>query len=612
MFQRSMARGTAGVLASAAAVFATATASLAQGVLSHEGTPPATGPQSPLVFDDLIEYSIERMDFAVDAGGSITTTVMLGDEALTFDLWPHSVRSPDFQVLVQQADGSMKKIVPIAPTTYRGVVEGVANSSITAGFFEGSLTAIITLGNRPEDTWIVQPLSERVPGADASLHVVHRDSDDLSAEGGICGTATDPFGGLLQPRDLGVGVDNTLLLELAVDTDHEMYLLRGSSESSVVSAVESQVNAVSNIYERDVDTVIEITTIIVRSDPADPYTTSDGGGLLTQMSNHWRTQQGSIRRDTASLISGRNFAGGTLGVAWLSSICTTTQGYNVNQYVSLSTGARVAVHAHEIGHNASAPHCSGSDCRIMCAGIGGCAGDISRFGASSRSRIRNFLESRPCISDLVTEPDPQPLPFLDNFDASRDLDPDMWAEASSVIVTPSVVNPFTAPNAVSLQVDGTLTTTRYDVPAPGTKPSYVSIWSQHRFVEPGKFLRVEYFSTFNTDWEPLGAIQSDGSNQDQFVLNQWKLPLLASGTEFRLRIVAEGSDTADAWFIDSVSIDEFCRIDLNQDGSTDLFDFLAFQTAFDTGSPLADFNGDTALNVFDFLEFQNQFTAGCN
>jgi len=612
MFQRSSARATvAGIFASATTVFAAASASLAQGVLSTEGTPPASGHQSPLVFDDLIEYSIERMDFAVGARGSITTTVMLGEEPVTFELSPHSVRSPDFQVLVQQADGSMKRIVPIAPTTYRGFVDGVADSSVTAGFFEGSLTAIITLGDSPEDTWIVQPLSERVPGADASLHVVHRDSDDLSADGGICGTVTDPFGGALQPKDTGVGVDMTLLLELAVDTDHEFYLLRGSSEASVISAVESQVNAVSNIYERDVDTVIEITTIIVRSDPADPYTTSDGGGLLTQMSNHWRTQQGSIRRDTASLISGRNFAGGTLGVAWLSSICSTTQGYNVNQYVSLSTGARVAVHAHEIGHNCSAPHCSGGDCRIMCAGIGGCAGDISRFGAVSRSRIRGFLDSRPCISELVTEPDPQPLPFEDNFDASRDLDPDKWAEASSVIVTPSVVNPFTAPNAVSLQVGGTMTTTRYDVPAPGDQVTYVSIWSQHRFVEPGKFLRVEYFSTFNADWEPLGAIQSDGSNQDQFVLNQWQLPLLASGPEFRLRIAEVGSDTADAWFIDSVTINEFCRIDLNQDGSTDLFDFLAFQTAFDTGSPLADFNNDTELNVFDFLEFQNQFGAGC-
>ncbi len=615
MERRTLTRGTtASVLACAAAVFATATASFAQqGGLAQDGKPHAGNPQSPLVFDDLIEYSIERLDFEVGDRGTLATTVRLGEQAVSLDMWAHSLRAPDFQVLVQQPDGSMRQIVPIAPTTYRGVVEGVPGSSVTAGFFEGSLTAIITLGDGPEDTWIVQALSERVPGAAAGLHVVHNDSADLSAIGGFCGTADNPFGALaVDAGAAGPGVDETLLLELAVDTDFEFFQARGSSETAVIAAVEAQVNAVSNIYERDVDTTIEITTIIVRATSADPYTVSDGGQLLQQMTNHWISQQSGVRRDTASLISGRNFAGGTLGVAWLSGTCTTSRGYNVNQYPGLSVGARVAVHAHELGHNNNAPHCSGGDCRIMCAGIGGCAGDISRFGTASRNTIRTFLDAVPCVDPLVVEPDPQPLPFSDDFDASRALDPMKWAEASSVVVTPSVVNPISAPNALSFQPGGTLTTTRYSVPVPTDQVNYVGIWSQHRFVETGKFLRVEYFSTFNGQFEPLGAIQSDGSNQQQFIFNEFPLPILATGTQFRLRIAAVGSDSADAWFIDSVTINEFCRVDLNQDGTTDIFDFLAFQTAFDSGDPRADFNNDTVLNVFDFLEFQNRFGEGCN
>ena len=598
----------AGVLACAAALFASASFASAQGALSQEGRDSGSA-QSPLAFDDLVDYSIERLGFNGQPGAALSTVVTLGEQAYTVELSPHSLRAHDFQVLVQQPDGSMKRMVPPAPTTYRGTIEGVDGSSVTAAFFEGSLTAIISLGDDAEDTWIVQPLNERLKGANPSLHIVHRDADDMSAIGGFCGTADNPLAGMMPHMDPDApGVDETLLLEVAIDTDFEFFTLRGS-EASVISAVEAQMNAVSNIYERDVDTEIAITTILVRSTSADPYTVSDGGDLLNQMTNHWRSQHASIRRDTASLISGRNFAGGTLGVAWLSGTCTTSRGYNVNQYVSLGTGARVAVQAHEIGHNNNAPHCSGGDCRIMCPGIGGCSGDISRFGTTSKNIIRSFLDAVPCVDELVTEPDPQPLPFTDNFDVSRDLDPDKWAEASAVIITPSVVNPFTAPNALSFQPGGTMTTTRFDVPS--SEATYVSIWSQHRFVEPGKFLRVEYFSTFNQQWEPLGAIQSDGSNQQQFILNQWKLPLVAAGTEFRLRVAAVGSDTADAWFIDSVTIDEFCRVDLNKDGATDLFDFLAFQTAFDAGSPEADFNNDTILNVFDFLEFQNQFGDGC-
>ena len=611
MIARTPTRGIAArLLACTAALLATTGGALAQGTLLQDGGQPA-GQQSPLVFDDLIEYSIERLDFQANGDGSVTTEVLLGEQLVTVELWSHSVRSPAFEVLVQRDDGSMDRIVPPSPTTYRGRVQGIDGSVVSAGLFDGSLTALVSIGDDAASQWVIEPLRDRVRGADDALHVVYSEDNDLSGADGFCGTIDAPLGGLLQGDAQAPSVDNTLLLELAVDTDFEFYTTRGSSETAVIAAVEAQVNSVSSIYERDVDTVIEITTIIVRATSSDPYTTSDGGGLLQQMTNHWRSQQTGVRRDTASLISGRNFAGGTLGVAWLSGLCTTTLGYNVNQYVSLSPAARVAVLAHEIGHNCNARHCSGSDCRIMCAGIGGCAGDIFRFGASSRNVIRSFLDSRPCIDDLVTEPDPQPLPFVEDFDDSRSLDPQRWAEATDVVVTPSVVNPITPPNALTFQVDGTLTTTRYDVPFPTEASTYVSIWSQHRFVEPGKFLDVEYFSGFTGAWEPLGTIESDGSAQQQFILNEWKLPLEAPGDEFRLRITSVGSDGADAWFIDSVSIDEFCRVDMNEDGVVNLFDFLAFQTAFDGGSPFADFTNDTELNVFDFLEFQNQFSQGC-
>ncbi|MGD1917013.1 MAG: M12 family metallo-peptidase, partial [Phycisphaerales bacterium] len=568
--------------------------------------------QSPLVFDDLIEYSIERLTFeGGQPGAELTTEVMLGEQVVTLTMQPHSLRAADFQVLVQREGGELERWVPPAPTTYRGVIEGMDGSTVVGSYFDGSLKAFVDFGGDEGNTWFVQPLTERLEGADESLHVVHREADDISALGGFCGTADDPLAGLgLDENPQAPGTDMTLLLELAIDTDFEFFQLRGSSEASVIAAVEAQVNAVSNIYERDVDTEIEITTIIVRSTSADPYTTSDGGGLLQQMTNHWNAQQTGVRRDTASLISGRNFAGGTLGVAWLPGTCTSNRGYNVNQYVSLGASARIAVHAHELGHNNNAPHCSGGDCRIMCAGIGGCAGDISRFGASSISRIRSYLDAAPCIGESFPEPDPQPLPFEDTFDASTEYDPNLWTQTNGVRITSSTINPISPPNATIFQPDGVMTTTRFDVPA--TPSTFVGIWSQHRFVEAGKSLRVEYFESFSGDYELLGTIESTGTTQTQYIFNEFKLPLFAVGDEFRLRISADGLDSGDAFYIDCVTIIEFCRADLIQDGAVNLFDFLAFQTAFDMGSPEADFNNDTLLNVFDFLEFQNQFGAGCD
>ncbi|MEO1009154.1 MAG: FG-GAP-like repeat-containing protein [Planctomycetota bacterium] len=54
-----------------------------------------------------------------------------------------------------------------------------------------------------------------------------------------------------------------------------------------------------------------------------------------------------------------------------------------------------------------------------------------------------------------------------------------------------------------------------------------------------------------------------------------------------------------------------CPADIDGDGELTLFDFLAFQNAFDAGTPLADFDGDGELTLFDFLAFQNAFDAGC-
>ncbi|MFI4881424.1 MAG: S8 family serine peptidase [Phycisphaerales bacterium JB064] len=54
-----------------------------------------------------------------------------------------------------------------------------------------------------------------------------------------------------------------------------------------------------------------------------------------------------------------------------------------------------------------------------------------------------------------------------------------------------------------------------------------------------------------------------------------------------------------------------CPADFDGDGSLSLFDFLAFQNAFDAGDLSADFDGDGSLTLFDFLAFQNAFDAGC-
>lgn len=54
-----------------------------------------------------------------------------------------------------------------------------------------------------------------------------------------------------------------------------------------------------------------------------------------------------------------------------------------------------------------------------------------------------------------------------------------------------------------------------------------------------------------------------------------------------------------------------CAADLDFDGELTLFDFLAFQTAWDAQTQAGDFNADGVFDLFDFLAFSNAFDAGC-
>ncbi|MFI4915445.1 MAG: GC-type dockerin domain-anchored protein [Phycisphaerales bacterium JB060] len=54
-----------------------------------------------------------------------------------------------------------------------------------------------------------------------------------------------------------------------------------------------------------------------------------------------------------------------------------------------------------------------------------------------------------------------------------------------------------------------------------------------------------------------------------------------------------------------------CIADFDGNSVLDIFDFLAFQNAFDAGDRRADLDGDGRLTIFDFLTFQNAFATGC-
>ncbi|RKY19326.1 MAG: hypothetical protein DRQ55_10880 [Planctomycetota bacterium] len=222
-------------------------------------------------------------------------------------------------------------------------------------------------------------------------------------QGGECGSLTPPP---IAPPTQGMlaAASAPMVAELAVDADHEYYLAHGSSVAAVLADIEAVVAATELIYSADAAISYQLTSVTVRSDPDDPYETSESGALLSAFRAHWNAEQPGVVRDLAHLFTGSNLDGSVIGIAYVGVVCSSYSGYGLSQSLFTSNfPRRVALTAHELGHNWSAGHCNGEpDCAIMCSGLGGCSGELEQFGDSALASIEAEKGSSSCLSPGVS------------------------------------------------------------------------------------------------------------------------------------------------------------------------------------------------------------------
>lgn len=353
-------------------------------------------------------YQLVDLDLPFMAGDDFMTTVDISGNTYTLDLQHYSMRADGFRV----TDGEGNEFEVGPAVTYRGSVIESPESSIRASLFRGQLKATIQIS----DEWIygIQPVSEVIPDAPQTLHIVYL-GDDVIKPDNVCGQEDLPDGGVVpdsgrRPVGADTGgsqIQGLLECEIAYDADGEFYNRNGSSVDATVADIEDITNGVEAIYEDDIGVVYRITEVIVRTNASnDPYTSTDASTRLNQFRSHWNSQQRSVHRDVAHLMTGANLNGGTIGVAWLGVICSSINsgyGYGLSEsrFTSNRT-TRICLTAHELGHNWNAGHCCGgcsgcSSCRIMCPCINGCSGICTSFGSSSISQMNAHKNSRNCL-----------------------------------------------------------------------------------------------------------------------------------------------------------------------------------------------------------------------
>lgn len=344
--------------------------------------------------------TLQRLELPPGPQQAFSVDVVLDGATERLVLTPHALRAPGFRLLVQGADGRLAEQEPPPPATLRGHVAGRPGSRVAASLLADGLHAFVLL-DPARAPFAVQPSG--LPG----LHAVH-DGADALAGSFTCGT---PDLAVRAPAAAGPGDTPApnVTCEIACDADFEYFLANGGSVAATQLDIETVLNGVEAIYANDVDIEYAVTTILVRTAEPDPYGSTSPNSLLNQFSNHWNSSQQGVARDVAHLFTGKELDGSVIGIAQLSVVCSKSSAYGLSQ--SRFTGnltSRVGLTAHELGHNWSATHCDGApDCWIMCSGLGGCAGNLTKFGGGEKAQINAKKSQVGCL--LPAEPPPLPV-----------------------------------------------------------------------------------------------------------------------------------------------------------------------------------------------------------
>ena len=304
-------------------------------------------------------------------GRPVVASIEINDEQYVLELFPHSVRSENFVLREQLADGSFRVADPGPVRTMRGQLRGSKGSRVVGSMLDVGFSGKVVMGNG--SVVFVEPLASQMNiDADRGLHVIYR-SVDVNAHPGKCGVGNGPLhnfetirignerrNSLQDPSaNPAFGGGGFAVAELAVDADFEYFQDWGSSTMNTQARMEQIINIVNNQYESDVGITHIISASVIRTSEPDPYTSNDAFTLLSQFRTEWLQNQNGVPRDVAHLFTGKSIQGGTIGIAWtIGGICTTSAYCLSESDFNNALVCATDLTAHELGHLWNGAHCN--------------------------------------------------------------------------------------------------------------------------------------------------------------------------------------------------------------------------------------------------------------
>ncbi|XP_041957666.1 disintegrin and metalloproteinase domain-containing protein 28 [Alosa sapidissima] len=296
---------------------------------------------------------------------------------------------------------------------YHGSIVNDSESMVSVSTCDGLRGYIQTA----EQKFLIEPMTEDKDGDHALLKF--DDVHDKPMTCGVTNTSWDPEYPAKTSRAQSRGARPSLLqqqkyIELYLVADNREYIRMKKDISELRKRIFEIINFVNGVY-KSLNTFIALTGLEVWTDSDKISVTPPAGATLDGFTK-WRNSDLKKRKrhDNAQLITGIDFDGSTVGLAFIGTLCSdhSTGVVQDHNHRAVAVGATLS---HEMGHNLGMSHdtsscvCPDNSC-IMAAALSYTIPQT--FSSCSSTDYSNFLGNRnpecvlnkPDYKELVTEP----------------------------------------------------------------------------------------------------------------------------------------------------------------------------------------------------------------
>ena len=347
------------------------------------------------------------------SSGPASFQLALGDEyRWTLTLEENDLLSPNYESFALTPQGSVAAD-PTPTVTFKGQLNNEGGGEVRLLLDGEKLKGFITYQGKK---MYLENLSGLASEADDSQFVFYAE-DDVQEDGSLMCLAKEEkvYEQSVDDRineRASNGCEDQAQLEIATFALYKRYQSAGNSQSGVNNEILGILNNVQANYTQFSIKFKIIEQVVSTCASCDPWSTTQPSDILSEFTR-WGPSGFKNQHDAGICFFDGN-GSGTVGVAWLRAICTSSR-YSVCDKLGTAESNRVLV-AHEMGHNFGANHDASGAPFIMAPSVNRSA----QWSSNSISSINDHISSRSCLA-CVSGGGGNPPPPPNECDAPTNL-----------------------------------------------------------------------------------------------------------------------------------------------------------------------------------------------